>query len=183
MKEFDRLLQRWRIHMAAPYLQPGGRVLDIGCHQGELFDALQDRLGFGVGIDPLTTPRATPRYVLLRTLFQGRLPLADSSLDAVVMLATLEHIQDPAGLARECWRVLRPNGRVVITVPDVKVDRVIDLLVRLRIVDGMSLEEHHGYRPQDTPAIFCAPGLRLERAQPFQLGLNYLYVFQKPQNL
>ncbi len=180
MKWFDRRLQSWRIHMAVPYLPPGGRVLDIGCHQGELFDSLQDRLGFGVGIDPLTLPRAAPRYVLLRTLFQGRLPLAGNSLDAVVMLATLEHIQDPAGLASECYRVLRPSGRVVITVPDVKVDRVVDLLVRLRIVDGMALEQHHGYRPKDTPAIFCAPGLRLVRARPFQLGLNYLYVFQKP---
>jgi len=180
MKWFDRLLQRWRVSMAIPYLPSGGRVLDIGCHQGELFQALHERLGFGIGMDPLTVAQSQPRYVLLRSPFQYSLPLASASLDAVVMLATLEHILDIENLASECYRVLRPGGRVVITVPDVKVDQVVDILVRFHIIDGMSLEEHHGFQPKETPRIFCSHGLELIKGKSFQLGLNYLYVFQRP---
>jgi 2-polyprenyl-3-methyl-5-hydroxy-6-metoxy-1,4-benzoquinol methylase len=32
------------------------------------------------------------------------------------LLATLEHISDKASIARECRRILRPGGRVIITV-------------------------------------------------------------------
>jgi SAM-dependent methyltransferase len=95
------------------------------------------------------------------------------------MLATFEHIPETAALARECARVLRPGGVVVITVPSPRVDAIVETLVRLRLADGMSLDEHHGYNPSETPALFDAAGCALVHRQRFQLGLNYLFVFRK----
>jgi SAM-dependent methyltransferase len=46
-----------------------------------------------------------------------RLPFADGSLDLVTALDVLEHLQDDHGAARELHRVLRPGGRLVVTVP------------------------------------------------------------------
>jgi SAM-dependent methyltransferase len=178
MNLFDRLLQRWRIAMAVPYLSASGRVLDLGCHQGELFKTIEDRLKFGIGMDPLAIPGGSSRFVLLPIPFQGCLPFATHALDAVVMLATLEHILDKDILASECHRVLHPGGRVVITVPDVKVDQLVDLLVRLHILHGMSLDEHHGFQAQDTSRIFCRHGFAVEVARSFQMKMNYLYVFR-----
>jgi SAM-dependent methyltransferase len=45
------------------------------------------------------------------------LPLADSSCDAVVLVAVLEHVRDPARTFSEISRVLRPLGRVFVDVP------------------------------------------------------------------
>ena len=55
MKPLDRLLQRWRFAAAMKFIPPGARVLDVGCHQGELFVLLGNRVRGGVGIDPLVT--------------------------------------------------------------------------------------------------------------------------------
>ena len=82
-------------------------------------------------------------------------------------------------IAREASRLLSKGGRVIITVPSVLVDKILAILLFLRIVDGMSLEEHHGFSPDDLPGIFLPEGFRLIKKQKFQLGLNNLYVFER----
>jgi 2-polyprenyl-3-methyl-5-hydroxy-6-metoxy-1,4-benzoquinol methylase len=96
------------------------------------------------------------------------------------MLATLEHIREVDPLARECRRMLRPNGRVIITVPSPRVDQVLQILRLVRLVDGMSLEEHHGFNPFETPDLFVRHGFEMEHCRRFQMGLNHLFVFKKP---
>jgi hypothetical protein len=68
----------------------------------------------------------------------------------------------------------------VVTVPHAAVDRILDVLIALRLVDGMAHEEHHGFEAASTPALFEAAGFTLTLCHRFQLGLNSLYVFAKP---
>jgi SAM-dependent methyltransferase len=50
--------------------------------------------------------------------FEGdRWPVADSSMDVVLATETLEHVPEPAVFLDEARRVLRPGGRIVLTVP------------------------------------------------------------------
>jgi SAM-dependent methyltransferase len=180
MRSIDRLLQAWRARMARPWIPPGANVLDIGCHQGEFLRSLGERIGPSVGFDPLTTPVATERYRLIDSVFSEPAPFGDGSFDAVVMLATLEHIRDKDALGRGCFRLLRPGGRLIITVPAGLVDAIVHTLCVLRLADGMSLEEHHGYDPRTTPEVFGRHGFVLEHRRRFQLGLNHLFVLRKP---
>jgi SAM-dependent methyltransferase len=135
-----------------------------------------------VGLDPLARPETGPCFRILAELFLEPMRFGDESFDAVVLLATLEHVRDKEPLARECRRLLRPGGRVIVTVPAPVVDRIVAWLCRLRLADGMSLEEHHGFEPADTPAIFTRHGFDLEHRGWFQLGLNRLYVFRKRED-
>lgn len=179
MRWADRIIQDWRLRKAEAWLPAGGDVLDIGCHQGELLRRVRGRIRSGVGLDPLAREVDEPGLRLLAQPFREPLPFPDASFDAVVMLATLEHFHDTAPVARECRRLLRPGGRVVITVPAAIVDMLVDILVRLRLADGMSLDEHHGFDPATTPAIFEPEGFRRLIWQRFQLGCNHLFVFEK----
>jgi SAM-dependent methyltransferase len=133
-----------------------------------------------VGLDPLAPKATNPRFRLLAEPFREPLPFDEDSFDAVVMLATLEHIREVDPLARECRRLLRPDGRVIITVPSPRVDQVLQILRLVRLVDGMSLEEHHGFNPFETPDLFVRHGFEMEHCRRFQMGLNHLFVFKKP---
>ncbi len=50
--------------------------------------------------------------------FEGnRWPVEDAVVDVVLATETLEHVPDPATFLAEAGRVLRPGGRIVLTVP------------------------------------------------------------------
>lgn len=51
-------------------------------------------------------------------VFEEELPLPDSSVDRVLLVHALEHAEAPGETLKELWRVLAPNGRLVIVVPN-----------------------------------------------------------------
>ena len=182
MKALDVLLQNWRIDKARPYVAPGARVLDIGCDDGALFRRFAELIGEGVGIDDdLAAPVRSDRYHLI----PGHFPqdLEDGRpFDVIALLAVLEHVPEERqhGLAEACAKHLVPGGHLVVTTPSPLVDPILDALKLLRLIDGMALEEHYGFEPAQTPGIFERAGLVLVKARRFQLGLNNLFVFEKP---
>jgi len=180
MKALDRLLQSWRIAKIRPFLNSGARVLDIGCADG----ALQRQapvLGEYIGIDPaIDRTLHTDGGTLIKGTFPDDLP-DKRAFDAITMLAVLEHIpaEAQAPLADACRRFLRPGGLALITVPSPWVDSVLAVLKFLRVIDGMSLEEHYGFDVRQVPACFAAPAFQLVKHRRFQLGLNNLFVFRR----
>jgi len=94
------------------------RILDVGCGAGLFFDALQ-QFGTVEGIE--SDPVALDRSGRWRgNIFQGEL---DSSFrpaapyDAILMLDVLEHVPEPGQLLVDARGLLKPHGRLVITVP------------------------------------------------------------------
>jgi 2-polyprenyl-3-methyl-5-hydroxy-6-metoxy-1,4-benzoquinol methylase len=183
MKFTDRLLQRWRIAKVRPFIAPGARVLDIGCADGALFAALGNSVGAGsLGVDPtLREPLAVNGCALLPGFFPQAVPADAGPFDVVTMLAVLEHFPQSshASLRSGCERFLRPGGKLLITVPSPQVDRLLVLLKSLRLVDGMSLEEHHGFKVGRTVEIFPPQQFQMVLRRRFQLGLNNLFVFER----
>ena len=166
---------------ALNHVRANARVIDVGAHHGELFEDLGNRLQQGFGIEPLLpAPLEQPRYVIQPGLFPAVRP-ADRNWDAITMLAVLEHVPrtQQAVLSSACHDLLKVGGRVIITVPSKAVDYVLSVLKFLRLIDGMSLEEHFGFQPAETLRVFAAPRFKLIRHERFQLGLNHLYVFEK----
>lgn len=181
MKAIDRFLQRWRLRQGMRWLGHDVRVIDVGAYHGELFDALGPRLRCGFGVEPLArTVTETDRYSIHPGFFPATRPNT-GDWDAITLFAVLEHIprDQQAALADACHHLLRVGGRVVITVPSHAVDHILAVLRTLRLIDGMSLEEHFGFDVAETPAIFAPPRFRLLHHGRFQLGLNHLFVFER----
>ena len=178
MTPLDRLIQRLRVNKAKPHVPRGARLLDVGCADGHLLRELGPHVHDSVGIDPDATPRTDTRYRIQRGGFPDDLQV-DGQFDAITMLAVFEHFAeaDRAKVVEACRRLLRPGGRVIITVPAPLVDRIVDLLRTLRLAHGMDIESHHGYDPDETPRHFA--GFRVARHERFELGLNHLFVLER----
>jgi len=98
-----------------------GRLLDIGCGDGSFLALMRD-LGWkvvGLEPDPVAAKGARERFlipVVEDTLEDARLP--HRSFDVITLNHVIEHVYDPVSFLKECRRVIKPGGRVVITTPN-----------------------------------------------------------------
>ncbi len=111
-RERPAALERLSRELRVP---PSGRVLDYGCAEMPYRRFFGPDVDF-VGADLPGNPWAT---VLLRP--DGTLPVEDASFDAVLSTQVLEHVTDPATYLRECLRVLRPGGRLLLSTHGIMV--------------------------------------------------------------
>ena len=103
-------------------LEPGSRVIDVGCGSGWFSGALAEAGFAATGVDVATEPlrRARERFPQLELVLAGEheLPFAANSFDGAWLGEVLEHVQDGIGLLEQVARVLVPGGRLVVSTPD-----------------------------------------------------------------
>jgi SAM-dependent methyltransferase len=114
-------------------INPGDRVLDLGCGAGRhAFEAYRrgarvvavdlDLKELAPVSDMFAAMRAEgetrpPAQAAAVTADATRLPFPDGSFDAIIVAEMLEHIPNDAAALKEIARVLRPGGTVAVTVP------------------------------------------------------------------
>jgi len=101
--------------------EPTGKLLDVGCGGGRLLNRMKKH-GWqveGTDFDEQAAQRVASRYGIKAHV--GDLPqcgLPADSFDAIVMSQAIEHLYDPKATLRECLRILKPGGLLVMTTPN-----------------------------------------------------------------
>lgn len=100
------------------------RVLDVGCSFGYGSAAIEaggpaDRRVVGIERNPEHLELARERFPWITVIDAdaAALPVADDSVDAVLLLDVIEHLDAPEQALAEAHRVLRPGGALVVSVP------------------------------------------------------------------
>src|SRR5215469_8892506 len=100
----------------------GRRILDAGCGSGPLFEALRDRGAIVTGIDKSAGMLELARRRLgadadLQVAELGRpLPFPDDTFDDVTASLVLHYLEDWGPALAELRRVLKPSGRLIVSV-------------------------------------------------------------------
>jgi SAM-dependent methyltransferase len=102
--------------------ESGGRFLDFGCGSGAFLDAMPgfDGIGFEVAAD---VPGGVARrgHMVAGDIMSAALPdvgLTPASLDFIVTWDVLEHLADPVRQMQRLRELLKPGGRLYLTVPN-----------------------------------------------------------------
>lgn len=131
---WSHMLRRRKILELMAGQERGGRVLDLGSGTGDLAVELALRGLDVVGVDQFAPPsgafideqlaralaeRYRVRVRFVRGAAEDLSDLASASFDCVFMGEILEHFAEPAEVLKGVHRVLRPGGRLIVTVPNV----------------------------------------------------------------
>lgn len=102
------------------YVYPDTTVLDIGCGDGALSKFVIEKGGIYTGIDfsSSSCSLAKEGIEVLNTSLEAFCTPPLRQFDVVVISQVLEHIADPATFIARALTVLKPNGVVIITVPN-----------------------------------------------------------------
>lgn len=109
-----------RLQRAQPGRPP--RILDLGCGPANTLTRL-DTQGITYGFDYSVTALAYARAKGARRVLAGdstHLPFRTGAIDCIVALEVFEHLADDRQAMGESFRVLRPGGLLLLTVPAFK---------------------------------------------------------------
>ena len=115
--------------------RPRGRVLDVGCYDGQFTrQVLDHECVVGLDVSEAALRSAARREVrAVRGQVEARLPFRDASFATVLAAEVLEHVFDTQAVIAELCRVLEPHGWLVITTPN-----LVALSGRVQLLLGRS---------------------------------------------
>jgi ubiquinone/menaquinone biosynthesis C-methylase UbiE len=184
-KKLDKLIRWLRFQQVVSRIPKESIVCDIGCGQDCLFlTNIENRLIKGIGIDQKVDNAIEQRNKKIRVHqadVQSHLPIETASVDAVSMMALLEHLEKPKEALEEIYRILKPGGRLILTTPAPIAKPLLEFMAfKLKIIDREAIEDHKQYFSVTTlKSVLRQVGFEKIKIKHFELGLNLLAVVVK----
>lgn len=173
----ESVLRKLRFQKIINHIPEHSKVLDIGCgYQGALLNKISPIIDKGVGFDVSVRKNAIAKNITLKKqAADSKYPLKKSSFDIVICLAVIEHVDKPDILSREIFRILKPNGQLLLTTPNVLSKPLLDFLAKIALISKEEIADHQRYYDQFSlkkelvKAGFSPNKITIEK---FELGLN-----------
>lgn len=126
--EYDRIADRKRLDFISNAISSkayaGAKILDVGCGNGVISRHL-GKLGFnvlGIDVSEQTIKRARELNTLPNVSFEvisaEQLVAQGDTFDAIICSEVLEHLQNPSSLLKVLHQSLKPDGLLIVTVPN-----------------------------------------------------------------
>jgi len=149
-----------------------GRLLDLACGDNRLVKMY----GNGVGVDVYDWGGGA---VIIENA--GKMPFEDRSFDTVSILAALNHIPERKEAVKEIHRVLKVNGKVVVTMINPVLGEIGHKIwwYSEDKKRGMKEGENSGLWNSYVIKLFEDRGFRLQTHKKFVYFMNNLFVFRK----
>jgi len=159
----------------------GGKVLDIGCGNDYfLLKRVKNKIEKGYGIDEKVQSVKEGNIITTRSSVKGKLPFDSGEFDYVTMVAFIEHITKPDDIMKECNRVLKKGGKIIITTPMGRARKIWETMVKLGLTDEESVKNHeHYFSPEELRLLLERNNFKVIEEEKFELGMNFLIIGKK----
>jgi SAM-dependent methyltransferase len=158
-----RLVTEGRIVISAAKAGHHATIIDVGCGRGMYLLRYSESANTTYGIEPqqqhrdyINRVKRSDTNIVLREGKAESVQLPDGAADLVVSTQCLEHITDDTAALREMLRLLKPNGRMLLSVP---VPPVPDSEGNRHPVYGHKRE---GYTGEQLRELVCSLGFQVE---------------------
>jgi 2-polyprenyl-3-methyl-5-hydroxy-6-metoxy-1,4-benzoquinol methylase len=178
---------RDRNRKVSRYLKPGKSLLDIGCGHGYLLRMAPCQKN--IGIDELQCyeyskdgeGKIIESCVEEGFVVERKLHFEDHSFDYVTIIAVIEHLHYPDEIIRECHRVLKRQGLLIMTTPFPIVEKILLFMDKGSYLFSYKKvkDAHIGYYNLESMNQLTRTLFELVEYKKFQFGVNQLFVYTK----
>lgn len=162
---------RWRTRKAMQYVE--GNLLDVACGRNHLVRML----GKGMGLDIAFFPYPDVMGCAMS------IPFKDETFDTVTVIAALNHISQREKALSEIYRVLKKNGRIVITMPPPLPSKLWHIFRSYadfgQHMRSMKAGEVYGMSIGEILSLLEGAKFTSVMKKKFALGMHYLVVGRK----
>jgi 2-polyprenyl-3-methyl-5-hydroxy-6-metoxy-1,4-benzoquinol methylase len=130
----------------------------------------------------MDTPDSTPseKISFIRRKIEKTLPFRDGEFDCITILAVLEHLEYPKEIIAECYRILKPRGRIIVTVPSNYSKPILLALAGLGLISREEVYSHrHYFSKRELEKLLSEVHFIKKSARFYNLFMNLLLVFEK----
>lgn len=156
-------------------IKKGAVMCDIGCGKNaSLVTGLAEDLKKGVGLDARTENETRGNIETMSADLENKLPLPSETFDLVTVLAVLEHIENDSKLLGECHRILKKDGKILITVPT-KANRPVGEFIsyKLKLINPDHYHDHKRYYDKKRlRGDLDRAGFKNSRLEYWEFGMN-----------
>lgn len=163
------------------HIVPGGRILDVGCGSGAFLYKMQSAGmdAFGVELSPDGAREAQRLGLKVKCGTLERQKYPSNYFDVITLNHVFEHVPNPMRTLRELKRIVKPDGRIIIAVPNAR-----SLACKLfgRYWASLDAPRHLSIpTPRAMRIAAEKAGLNLKKVRfisfPFQFQASLAYVF------
>ena len=139
-----------RIKKSLRFINPNDIVLDLGCNNGLVSNVIFNMECEVIGVDlPKVIKIAKVKFPYIKFLsfnLNSSFPFEDNYFDCIMAGEIIKHIIDDEKFLKECHRVLKDNGKLIITTPNIAYIRNRMLLLLGRYVDVETYMHLYAFR-------------------------------------
>ena len=185
MRDFNKIdffIQNKRIKLIEKYVPSNSYILDVGCgYYPQNLINLQAKISKAVGIDKdIPDTSFAPNIRFIKADQQAQIPLPDNEFDCILLLAVLEHLENTTEIIAECYRILKPGGRLIITIPTNYSQPILLKLAYFGLISKEEIFDHkHYFRKAEIDQLMQQNKFKKIVSRSYNLGLNALFVFEK----
>jgi len=144
----DKIIESFRVFYTTKQIKNAKSLLDIGCgYEASTLQSLIKKgvISKGVGIDLSVTKKKIDNIKLTKGDAEKPFPLPKNNFDSVISLALIEHLNNPDNLLKQAYMTLKTGGSLIITTPNAKWKKLLDILTSLGLISKEEISDHKNY--------------------------------------
>lgn len=120
--DFDSVVRKYLLSTLAPYFNPTGATLELGCYKGDMTAQILEHFNTVTVVEAASElaeavrRRFPERVSVVTATFETA--ILERAFDNVFLVHTLEHLDDPVGVLNRIRKWLTPAGRLFVAVPN-----------------------------------------------------------------
>jgi CMP-N,N'-diacetyllegionaminic acid synthase len=171
-----------KMKKVATHISPKDLILDVGAYDAAVLDylKLEDKNQY-VGVD---LHKIHPQ-VKKCDIIKEEIPFPKNAFNKILLLDTLEHLENPLLILNKIKSHLKPDGQVIITVPNGEnlTKMIVSLASPKKYLEKHNLEHVNGYGTEEIINLVCRAGFKvkqLDKINPRVDALKYRLPYWRP---